>query len=181
MDTIASILSKKVFQITLHNKVTGKGKYFLINPEELETELQAKWKNPSILGMGNTKAVYENTEVQTWEFSLFLNANLLQRRQQLSREEATQEIRTYNAFLASLVFPMKNKFKGWIGGEPPKVLLTWPNVVTAPCRVDSVKWTLKAFDLSGAVNHEVAKIKLRVDSKYLYFSQDILNAGWSVL
>jgi hypothetical protein len=180
-ETISSILSKKVFKTTIRNKTTGKGKYVLVNAEELETELQAKWKNPQILGMGNNRAIYENTEAQTWEFTLYLNANLLQRRYNATREEAIKEIRDYNAFLSSLVFPVKNKFKGWVGGEPPKVLFTWPDVFTVPCRVASVKWTLKTFDFSGGVNHEIAKIKLLVDAKFLYFSEDILNIGWDLI
>jgi hypothetical protein len=178
MASISTILQTSAVLVNFKNLVSGETKGIFINPEELETEATAKYKAMNILGMGNVPSVYENTEIQTWEFSLYLNANLFQNKGKITRKQATDAIQDYNSFLLSLVFPVQTSFKGWIGGEPPKVFFSWPNVLSAPCRVESVKWTLKMFDIGGAVSHEMAKIKLRVDNKYLYYSEDVRFLGW---
>jgi hypothetical protein len=128
--------------------------------------------------MGNTPLVYSSSEVQSWEFTLYLNASLLQRRGRVDKATANEAMKDYNSFLQSLTVPVQQDFKGWAGGEPPMVFFSWPELLSCRCRVESVKWSLKQFYYWGGVCHQSAKIKLLVDLKYLYWSDEIRALGW---
>lgn len=177
--TISSILETAAKIVYLKNNSIEEKKGFFVNPSELETEISAKWKNPIILGMGNTKAVYQNTEPQIWEFSIYLNANMLQRKGQVTRKQAVEAIQDFNNFLQACCFPVQSDFKGWVGGEPPLLTFVWPGVVSCSCRLLSVKFSMTQFDFNMAVCHEVAKIKLQSDFTSTYYYQDIRWIGGS--
>lgn len=158
---------------TLRNMVTMEDGGFYINPTELAKSLGAKWSRRNILGMGNSPQVFEATEPIVWDFTLVLNANLIQRKGKVTRQKALDIVKDYMAFLDSLVFPVESEFPGWVGGEPPRVRFTWPGVVTAMTRVVSLKHNLELFQRTLHMTHGTVKVQLVVDPKNLYWSNDV--------
>lgn len=175
--SMASALSVEPVMAYLKNLDTQEVGGFFINPTELEKSVGAKWTRRDILGMGNSPLSYGGTDQITWEFSLILNANLIQRKGKVTRQRALDVVKDYMAFLDSLVFPIQSEFPGWVGGQPPRVRFVWPGVVSATVRVASVKHSLEMFQTSLHMTHGTVKVSLIVDPQFLYWSNDVRYLG----
>ncbi|MDO8941957.1 MAG: hypothetical protein Q7U75_02170 [Desulfobacterales bacterium] len=174
---MASILSAEPVMAYLKNMETMEVGGFYVNPTDLDKAVGAKWSRRDVLGMGNSPLSYGGTELITWEFSLVLNANYIQRKGKVTRTRAVETVKDYMAFLDSLVFPVQSNFPGWVGGTPPRVRFVWPGVVTASVRVASVKHSLEMFQRSLHMTHGTAKVSLIVDPRFLYWSDDVRYLG----
>lgn len=177
LPSMRAALSTEPVMAYLKNLETQEVGGFYINPTELEKSVGAKWTRKDILGMGNAPLSFGGTDIITWNFSLILNANLIQRKGKVTRQRALEVIKDYMAFLDSLVFPVQSEFPGWVGGQPPRVRFVWPGVVSATVRVASLKHNLELFQTSLHMTHGTIKVSLLVDPKFLYWSNDIRYLG----
>ena len=175
--TAAEGLALEPVMAYLKNMETMEVGGFFINPTELEKALGAKWTRRDILGMGNSPLSFGGTDQITWDFSLVLNANLIQRKGKVGRARALETVKDYMAFLDSLVFPIQSDFPGWVGGQPPWCRFVWPGVVTASVRVASLKHNLEIFQRSLHMTHGTVKVQLLVDPQFLYWSNDVRYLG----
>lgn len=175
--SMESALGVEPVMAYLKNMDTQEVGGFFVNPTELEKSVGAKWSRRDILGMGNSPLSYGGTDQITWEFSLLLNANYIQRKGKVTRSRALETVKDYMAFLDSLVFPIQSDFPGWVGGQPPRVRFVWPGVVTASVRVASLKHNLELFQTSLHMTHGTVKVSLIVDPQFLYWSNDVRYLG----
>lgn len=175
--SMASALAGDPVMAYLKNMETMEVGGFYVNPTELDKSVSAKWSPREILGMGNSPLNYGKTDPITWELSLILNANLIQRKGGVTRTRALAVVKDYMAFLDSLVFPVQSDFPGWVGGTPPRVRFVWPGVVTASVRVTALKHSLEMFQRSLHMTHGTVKVSLMVDPQYLYWSNDVRYLG----
>lgn len=175
--SMESALGAEPVMAYLKNMDTQEVGGFFINPTELEKSVGAKWTPRDILGMGNSPLSYGKTEPTTWDFTLYLNANNIQRKGKVTRRRALETVKDYMAFLDSLVYPIQSDFPGWVGGRPPRVRFVWPGVVTASVRVVALKHNLEMFQTSLHMTHGTVKVSLIVDPQFLYWSNDIRYLG----
>jgi hypothetical protein len=177
LPSMEGVLGVDPLSAYLTNMTTNEKKEFQINPEDLQKNVGAKWSRPNILGMGNSPLEFEATDTITWEFTLAVNADMMQRKGKVSRASALAFVRDYRAFLDSLVFPVASEFPGWVGGTPPRVRFVWPGVVSTVCRVTSLKHKLELFQHTLDERHGSVQVSISVDPKFLYWSHNIRTLG----
>ena len=164
---------------TLRNMTNGETKQFLINPSELDLLLQASWKELDIKGMPNLPVQYQNTKNIRIRFTLISNRLYVQDAGKVSFERAKQFMKDYRAFLHSLVLPSNEEnISGYQTSEPTKVWFNWPNVLSFPMSISSIRWKLTNFAIDLSSNHELAEVSAIVNLPDVLWSDEIRLTGW---
>lgn len=166
----AESFARRPPRVTFTNVETGKDCTAQFNPEEVKEKVKANYKGLDVLGMSHKPLQYINTENYVATFTLGFDA--------LSVYEGTSGNNAYSArlFLMSLCYP-RRAAQGVPDGAPPRVLFSWPNLLSLTCVVTDLDFTHKRFN--SALQSVWWTVDVRIEETRLVrlHSEDVLAYG----
>lgn len=132
-------LKTKPDRVTLTNVETGDFISAQFNPEEIKEKLVVNYKNLEILGLSHQPKQYQNTSNLGLSFELGFDT--------MSLDGGGDTARRSRLWLHSVCYPMRGA-QDTIGGAPPRVLFSWPNLFSLTTVVIGLDFTHKRFATS---------------------------------
>jgi hypothetical protein len=128
-------LTNRPPRVTIANVDTGRTVDAQFNPDEVKEKLGVNYNALEIMGLSHKPMQYKNTSNLQLTFELGFNAL------------ATDGDRVFDTrkFLHSLCYA-KRGAGDVIGGGPPKVLFSWPNLYSLTCVITNLDFTHKRFN-----------------------------------
>lgn len=137
-------------RMTLTNVQTGDAMTAQFNPDEVKEKLVVNYKDLEILGLSHRPKQYQNTSNLALSYELGFDG-LSTRGIEISGvsfsktfQSQVTAINQARAFLMSLCYAPKGA-QTVVGGGPPQVLFTWPNLYSLVCVITGLDFTHKRF------------------------------------
>jgi hypothetical protein len=138
------------------------------NPPELEEELKVEWVRLAPPGLSHKPLQYAGTENVGYQFELLFDAGV---------EGVTlAEILRARQFLQSLCYA-KRGATNVRGGQAPRVLFVWPNLVSLTSVISDLSFKYERFAFSGAPTRYKVKIKLEEIRDVRLYGEDVRDEG----
>ena len=136
-------MSEPLLKIT--NIRTSKSKIALMNPNQIELNLEAMIEKKSVLATSRTNVYYKNTELAQVDIEFFISRQYLKSIN--SNIDVTKEFNEWvNFFMAGTFAPKQNVLQN-IALDTH--LLIWKNVITMECNIVRVSLPIEKFDKEG--------------------------------
>ena len=157
-------------RVTLANLNTGEFWIAMYNPTEFEEQVDVNWNAINVVGLSHQPLQYGGTG--NWRFSLELF--VLSDTRLFESISNTTQIRN---FLMSLAYPVAATSVS--EGGPPRVCVSWPNLMTLTCVVQSIKFSNSRFNYEGYPVEWTASIDFEEIRDTRITSQKIRQDGTS--
>lgn len=135
------------------------------NPQSLQENLVVTYARMPIIGGSSRPLQWIGTENSTIPITLFF----------LARDKDTAEApQNARRFLQSLAYPLRTA-NSITTGQPPRVFVSWPNVVSLTTRLVQLQTTAQRFGQSGGIRQLTARCTFEEVRDVRWTSEDALN------
>lgn len=171
----------------LLNEETGDLREFLINPEELKTQVDVTWNRQAALGASGERLSYGHTAAAKFDLTLrYHRMEFVERYRPNDRagyrsdpgklKQAAIEFENHRRFLLSLCYP-RGRTTDILRRSPPMCLLIWPNYLAVRVVVLNLSITDRAFAIDGAPVAFEAALSMLEYRTYRLTSVDVFGGG----
>lgn len=158
--------AKRPPRVTFSNVETARDCTAQFNPEEVRERIKVNYKDLEVLGLSHKPSQYLNTDNWSSSFTLGFDA--------LSQYEGS--VAHARLFLMSLCYPRRTA-QTVAGGAPPRVLFSWPNLLSVTCKIDELDFTHKRFNSRMQSVLWTVDVKVSEGRLVRLYSEDVLAYG----
>lgn len=150
------------------NLSTGEERQWFMNPETVDIAISSDYSESATFSMSQEELNFKSTKLEPFSLTFFVSRFLTMRRIKSNYRDAQKQMEDFRNFLISLTLPDGQFVKeGYVGAQPPSVLVDWPNLFTKTCKVQRVGFSFQLFNRDASERVYSAK----VDFKEIRFSR----------
>jgi len=154
------IIRSGISHVKIVNQFSGEEQEVIINPTSLPKRIQARYSEKHPIMSAPGKLVYEATTNAEIPLRLEADADLFPKR----------SILDFWIFMESLLYPVR---LGDLIGDPPDVLLIWPNLLSILVKVTQVNTTFTEFATNLKAKAYQMDVVVKEVGQTLVFSDDV--------
>lgn len=159
-------MAKRPPRVTFSNVETAQDCTAQFNPDEVKERIKVNYKDLEVLGHSHKPRQYLNTDNWSGSFTLGFDA--------LSQYEGS--VHRSRLFLMSLCYPRRGA-ASVLDGAPPRVLFSWPNLLSLTCVIDELDFTHKRFSSTMRNTLWTVDVKITEVRDVRLHSEDVLAFG----
>lgn len=169
-------------RMTLTNVNTGESMTAQYNPEEIREKLVVNYNDLEIMGLSHKPKQYKNTSNLSIQFELGFDALSTSRSvgfddaQNSDAGNFVQPVLRARPWLMSLCYSPKGA-QDVVGGGPPDVIFSWPNMFSIVSRITELSFTHKRFDSKMQNVLFTCAISIDEARTVRLYSEDVLDKG----
>jgi hypothetical protein len=122
--------------------------------------------------------IYGSTESEIFSIEIRWERIPIQRKQNISADEASAIINEERSFVRSLIVPYLRQ-AGITGGDLPLLFVSCPGIFSIYCNLITIDWdVLRRSPKSGSIDSLTMKCTFKENPKYWYSQQEIAAIGY---
>ena len=161
-------LSTRPPRVVISNAETAEDLSAQYNPEEIKEKIKVNYKELEVLGLSHKPLQYQNTDNYQATFTLGFDA--------LSQYAGSSDTARARRFLMSLCYPRKSA-QDVPSGAPPRVLFSWPQLISLTCVIDTLDFSHKRFNNQMKSVLWTVDVTIKETRLVRLYSEDVLVFG----
>ena len=156
------------------NLVDGSNIVAQFNPTEFSEAISVNYARQAIPGLSHQPLQYIHTSNETFNLTLFFNANDEVEPRQNTIAQIEKNL-TSRAFLLAACYPRRGNL-GVVGG-PPRLLFVWPTFIALTCVITGLGFRYTRFNANGTPLEFTVTVALEEIRDVRLLSEDVFALG----